>query len=164
MFGKTPSPRIRQVVAGITLALLGWFSITYSRQYDLVLSHFVILNILGTLFLVVGVMIRILAFKEIHWTHHIKNLATSGIYSKTRNPVYLAFAFIIIGIALLSARLLAFIWVLISLIVFFWLAKKEESDLERTFGQDYVRYKKKIPMFLPRVWKLRCLKGRKLEK
>ncbi|MBU0529552.1 isoprenylcysteine carboxylmethyltransferase family protein [bacterium] len=155
MFEKTPSPRIRQIVIGIILVLLGWLSITYSRQYDLVFPHFVILKILGTLFLVVGVMIRILAFKEIHRTHHIKNLATSGIYSKTRNPVYLAFVFIIIGIALLSARLLTFIWTLVSLIVFFWLAKKEESDLERAFGQDYVRYKQKVPMFWPIFWKSR---------
>lgn len=155
MFGKTPSPRIRQVAAGIILVLLGWFSITYSCQYNLALPHFIVFNILGTLFLVVGVVIRILAFKEIHWTHHIKNLATSGIYSKTRNPIYLAFTFIIIGIAFLSARLLTLVWVLITLIIFYWLAKKEEGDLEKAFGQDYLRYKKEVPMFLPRFWKSR---------
>jgi protein-S-isoprenylcysteine O-methyltransferase Ste14 len=151
--GRTPSPRIRQVAAGIALVLLGCFSITYSRQYHLVLPHFVVLNVLGLLSLAVGVGIRILAFKEIHWTHHIEKLATSGIYSKTRNPIYLAFALIIIGIALLSGRFLALVWLLISLAVFYWLAKKEERDLEQAFGQDYARYKQAVPMFLPRVWK-----------
>jgi protein-S-isoprenylcysteine O-methyltransferase Ste14 len=66
---------------------------------------------------------------------------------------YLAFALIIIGIALLSGRSLVFACLLISLAVFYWLAKEEERDLEQAFGQDYVRYKLAVPMFLPRVWK-----------
>ncbi len=153
MLGKTPSPRIRQVAAGILLLLLGWFSLEYSYRYNLILPHFVVFDILGVMFLAVGILIRILAFKEIPWTQHIEKLVTSGIYSKTRNPIYLAFAFIIIGIAFLSARLLTAGWVLISLLVFYWLAKKEEIDLEQVFGTDYLRYKSQTPMFLPRVWK-----------
>ncbi len=153
MFGKTPSPRIRQIATGIALVLLGWFSLEYSYRYNLVLPHSIVFDIFGVIFLMVGVLIRILAFKEIPWTHHIEKLVTSGIYSKTRNPVYLAFGFIIIGIAVLSARLLTIGWVLISVLVFYWLARKEENDLERTFGTDYMRYKNQVPMFLPRVWK-----------
>jgi len=74
----------------------------------------------------------------------------SGIYSKTRNPVYLAFVLIIAGIALLSRRLLALAWVLVSVAVLYYLAKKEENDLEKTFGDEYLKYKKRVPMFLPR--------------
>jgi protein-S-isoprenylcysteine O-methyltransferase Ste14 len=153
MFGKTPSPRIRQLATGIVLLLLGWFSIEYSRRYNLVLPHSIVFDVLGILFLAAGLLIRILAFKEIPWTHHIEKLVTSGIYSKTRNPVYLAFGCIIIGIAFMSARLLTIGWVLISVLVFYWLAKKEESDLERAFGTEYMKYKSQVPMFLPRVWK-----------
>jgi len=150
MTRETPSPRIRQVAAGIVLVLLGWLAISYGRQYGLVLARSAVLDMLSASLLIMGVVVRVMAFKEIRCTYRIKNLVMSGIYSKTRNPVYLAIMFIIAGIALLSRRLLALAWVLVSVAVLYYLAKKEENDLEKTFGDEYMKYKKRVPMFLPR--------------
>jgi protein-S-isoprenylcysteine O-methyltransferase Ste14 len=85
---KTPSPRSRQVIMTIVLLLLGWLSIKYSRQYHLVLPSSPVLETAGVLLLLVGVVVRILAFKELRCTHRIGHLVTSGIYARTRNPVY----------------------------------------------------------------------------
>jgi hypothetical protein len=52
--------------------------------------------------------------KELRCTHRIGHLVTSGIYARTRNPVYLAFILLILGVAFLSRRLLAFLWVAVS--------------------------------------------------
>jgi protein-S-isoprenylcysteine O-methyltransferase Ste14 len=147
---ETPSPRTRQVAAGILLVLLGWFAITYSRRYGLVLPRSAVLDMLSASLLLVGVAVRVMAFKEIRCTYRIKNLVISGIYSRTRNPVYLAFMLIIAGIALLSRGLLALAWALVSVAVLYYLAKKEEKDLEKAFGHEYMKYKKRVPMFLPR--------------
>jgi protein-S-isoprenylcysteine O-methyltransferase Ste14 len=147
---ETPSPRIRQVSAGIVLVVLGWLAITYSDQYGLVLARSPVLDMLSASLLLVGVVVRVMAFKEIRCTYRIKNLVRSGIYSKTRNPVYLAFMLITAGIALLSRGLLALAWALVSVAVLYYLAKKEENDLEKTFGDEYMKYKKRVPMFLPR--------------
>ena len=149
---KTPSPRSRQVIMTIVLLLLGWLSIKYSRQYHLVLPSSPVLETAGVLLLLVGVVVRILAFKELRCTHRIGHLVISGIYARTRNPVYLAFVLIILGVAFLSRRLLAFLWVAVSVLVFWWVAKKEESDLERAFGEEYVRYREGVPILLPKLW------------
>jgi protein-S-isoprenylcysteine O-methyltransferase Ste14 len=148
---KTPSPKIRQIVIAITLVLLGVFSIAYSYEYNLLVHPSILPDAFGGGFLVLGVVIRILALKEIRSTFKIENLVTSGIYSKIRNPIYLSFIFVIVAVSLFSRCLLAFAWSFVSVLVLYWVAKKEESDLEKTFGGQYVSYKKKVPMFLPRL-------------
>lgn len=136
----------------IVLLLLGWLSIKYSHQYQLVLPSSPVLEAAGPLLLLVGVVVRILAFKELQCTHRIEHLVTSDIYARIRNPVYLAFILIILGVAFLSRRLLAFLLVAVSVIVFWWVAKKEESDLEKAFGEEYVMYREGVPTILPKLW------------
>jgi protein-S-isoprenylcysteine O-methyltransferase Ste14 len=59
---------------------------------------------------------------------------------------------VIVGVAVLSRGVLAFIWVFASVLVLYWIAKLEESDLERIFGERYLLYKSSVPMFFPRLW------------
>jgi protein-S-isoprenylcysteine O-methyltransferase Ste14 len=151
MIMKTPSPKVRQTVMAIILVLLGLFLIETSYEYNLLVHPSLLLDAFGGAFLLLGLVIRILAFKEIRNTYRIENLVTSGIYSKIRNPVYLSFIFIIVAVSLFSRCLLAFAWSFVSVLVLYWVAKKEESDLEKAFGGQYVSYKKKVPMFLPRL-------------
>jgi protein-S-isoprenylcysteine O-methyltransferase Ste14 len=148
---KTPSPKVRQTVMAIILVLLGLFLISTSYEYNLLLHPSLFIEIFGGAFLLLGVVIRILAFKEIRCTYKIENLVTSGIYSKIRNPVYLSFILIILAVSLFSRCLLAFGWTCVSVLVLYWVSKKEEGDLEKAFGTQYVSYKKKVPMFLPRL-------------
>jgi protein-S-isoprenylcysteine O-methyltransferase Ste14 len=137
----------------IVLLILGWLSIKYGRQYQLVLPSSPVLEATGALLLLVGVVVRILAFKELRCTHRIDHLVRSGIYARTRNPVYLGFALIILGAAFLSTTWLAFLWAGLSVMVFLWVARKEESDLDRAFGEEYVSYRKRVPMLLPKLWR-----------
>ncbi|MGD0172078.1 MAG: methyltransferase [Halobacteriota archaeon] len=104
----------------------------------------------GGALLLVGVAMRILAFKEIPSTYHIKGLVASGVYAKTRNPIYLGFIFMIVGVAMLSRGVLALIWAFTCVCVLYWIARSEESDLERIFGERYLVYKSTAPMFFPR--------------
>jgi protein-S-isoprenylcysteine O-methyltransferase Ste14 len=136
----------------IVLLVLGWLSIKYSRQYNLVFCSSPVFEAVGTLLLVVGAIVRILALKELRYTHRIDQLVTSGIYARTRNPVYLAFMLVILGVAFLSRRMLAFLWFAVSVLVFWWVAKKEETDLERAFGGEYISYRERVPILLPKLW------------
>jgi protein-S-isoprenylcysteine O-methyltransferase Ste14 len=147
----TPSPRSRQLVIAIIIVLLGWLSISYGYRYHLVFTLYLPLKILTILLIACGVLVRIMAFKEIRSTYRIEHLVTSGIYSRTRNPVYLAFGLIIAGIAIFSLSYLSFIWVFISYLLMFWIAKREERDLEKAFGDSYLKYKREVPAFFPRL-------------
>jgi protein-S-isoprenylcysteine O-methyltransferase Ste14 len=158
---RAPSPRSRQIIAGIALVLLGGFCIGIQGRYDHVSGQLLmrisslglVLRVLGIVLLVIGVAIRILAWIQIPNTHRISNLVTSGIYSRTRNPVYLAFMFIIAGIAFLFPGLLTLMWLVIGIVVLYGLAKLEEGDLENVYGNEYLDYKRSVPLFLPRLRK-----------
>jgi protein-S-isoprenylcysteine O-methyltransferase Ste14 len=158
---RAPSPRSRQIIAGIVLVLLGGFCIANQDRYDHVSSQLplkisslaLVLHVLGIILLVIGVAIRILAWIQIPNTHRISNLVTTGIYSRTRNPVYLAFMLIIVGVALLFPGLLTLMWLVIGIMVLYGLAKLEERDLENVYGNEYLDYKRSVPLFLPRLKK-----------
>jgi protein-S-isoprenylcysteine O-methyltransferase Ste14 len=132
------------------LVLLGWFCISNQDRYDHVSSQLLmkisslalVLHVLSIILLVIGVAIRILAWTQIPNTHRIGNLVTTGIYSRTRNPVYLAFMLIIVGIAFLFPGLLTLMWLVVSIMVLYGLAKLEERDLENVYGNEYLDYKK----------------------
>jgi protein-S-isoprenylcysteine O-methyltransferase Ste14 len=149
---KTPSPRSGQLVIGIALLALGWASIVLSVRYEFLVPPSFALEVTGGALLLVGVAMLILAFKEIPSTYHIKGLVTSGVYAKIRNPIYLGFVLMVVGVAVLSRGVLAFIWAFASVFVLYWTARSEESDSERIFGERYILYKSSVPMFLPRFW------------
>jgi protein-S-isoprenylcysteine O-methyltransferase Ste14 len=72
------------------------------------------------------------------------HLVTSGPYRRFRNPIYLADAMILLGVAELTKNA----WLVIAAGVFAalvtWLAiLPEELHLERRFGKDYLDYKAK---------------------
>ena len=69
-------------------------------------------------------------------------LVTSGPYRVSRNPGYLGMAFAYSGIAILSGAL----WALVPLVPSLFLIdrgviRREERHLERTFGEEYARYR-----------------------
>jgi protein-S-isoprenylcysteine O-methyltransferase Ste14 len=127
-------------------------SIALSVRYDLLVPSSLALEVTGGALLLVGVSMRILTFKEIPSTYHIKGLVTSGVYTKTRNPICLGFIFMIVGVAVLLRGVLALIWAFTSVFVLYRIARSEESDLERIFGERYLLYKGSVPMFFPRFW------------
>lgn len=81
-----------------------------------------------------------------------KKILNTGIYSTVRHPQYLGWILAHIGIStILSAGYSIFFTpVLVALI--YLISKKEENELVKEFGEEYMDYKKEVPMFVPR-WK-----------
>ncbi|MGD2142638.1 MAG: methyltransferase [Candidatus Bathyarchaeota archaeon] len=79
-------------------------------------------------------------------------LITSGVYSKSRNPMLFGYLLCLCGLVLLEGSLSsAFILPLIYLIIWVvWIKLAEEPALERRFKDEYRRYKKNIPFLIPR--------------
>jgi len=148
---NTPSPPGRQVAIVLALLAIGGLCIDLSYQYGLVLSFSPLFPMAGAVFLTGGLILRLLAAWEIRCTQAIETLVTSGVYAWTRNPIYLAFILLMTGAAFLSRAWPSAIWVLVGTTVFYWLAKKEEGDLEAAFGEEYAKYRKEVPLFLPRL-------------
>lgn len=75
-------------------------------------------------------------------------LITTGIFAISRNPIYTAFGFILLGIFLTFPN-----WILLLyLIAGFWLFNRqvlcEENSLKKIYGEEYVEYCKKVRRYL----------------
>ena len=72
-------------------------------------------------------------------------ILSDGIYSISRNPVYLAMSFVYVGIVFIFNLLwmLAPIILVLGLIQFFVISR-EETYLEQKFGAEYLSYKEKV--------------------
>jgi protein-S-isoprenylcysteine O-methyltransferase Ste14 len=82
-------------------------------------------------------------------TIHGNGLVTTGIYSRTRNPLFL-FAVLILWLTpLMTDSLLAFN--VLATIYFYLGARHEERSLKVEYGRAYEKYKRRVPMFLPRL-------------
>ncbi|HHQ68861.1 MAG TPA: isoprenylcysteine carboxylmethyltransferase family protein [Halothiobacillaceae bacterium] len=78
-----------------------------------------------------------------------KNLVTHGIFKRTRNPIYLADAIILIGMVFWFGQLLGILVVA----AFIWYTNRvqiptEERILSTLFGESYQTYCQNVPRWL----------------
>lgn len=72
-------------------------------------------------------------------------IVTSGIFQKSRNPVYLGMVLLCTGIAFLANSLwLLGLVPLLAAVLQKGVIEREEAYLERNFGAEYLRYKAKV--------------------
>jgi protein-S-isoprenylcysteine O-methyltransferase Ste14 len=80
-----------------------------------------------------------------------QKLVVYGVYRHIRNPMISGVFCILLGEAILLGSLPLFFWFasfLVGNLIYIPLA--EEPGLEKRFGAEYLRYKKKVPRWLPR--------------
>jgi protein-S-isoprenylcysteine O-methyltransferase Ste14 len=78
-----------------------------------------------------------------------RTLVTTGIHGRTRNPIYLGFFLVYVGIGLVAHSL----WILaltmpIAVVMRYGVVAREESYLERRFGDAYRDYKARVRRWL----------------
>lgn len=79
------------------------------------------------------------------------DLVMSGIYRFSRNPAFLGFDLVYIGILLMFFNLILFIISLFGAIIFhLQIVNVEEDYLLDTFGEKYLNYKKKVCRYFGR--------------
>lgn len=85
-----------------------------------------------------------------------RELATSGPYSLTRNPLYLGNFLIGAGFCIASWQIISIpIFFLYFLLFYIPLIRIEEKRMKEIFGEDYIQYKKSVPVFFPRFGKIK---------
>ena len=78
-------------------------------------------------------------------------LVTDGIYQISRNPAYLGFDLVYVGILLMFFNLLLFAVSVFAMFMFhLQIVKVEEVFLSTVFGSDYENYKKKVNRYFGR--------------
>ncbi|MDI3546276.1 MAG: hypothetical protein PWP68_1693 [Rikenellaceae bacterium] len=115
--------------------------------------------ILGLLILFCGLLIRQLTIGLVNINRSGKNkhvhaniLHIDGLFSHSRNPLYLGNVLEILGLAILSNSLI-FLVIMFPFFVFIYqsIIIAEEDFLYKKFGQEYLEYKKRVPRWLPNL-------------
>jgi protein-S-isoprenylcysteine O-methyltransferase Ste14 len=78
------------------------------------------------------------------------HLITTGPYGYVRHPLYSAVLALNYAISVATLSYLAVAASTLLLPLWWYLVKTEEEDLIHVWGQEYLDYKKKVPMFFPR--------------
>lgn len=75
-------------------------------------------------------------------------LKTKGIYSVSRNPMYLGFNLLTISAIIYTSSIFVFVLGIYSIIVYHLIIKAEESFLEQRFGNEFLIYKSKTRRYI----------------
>ena len=125
-----------------------------------------------TIFLIAGICILIAGLFLAIWTMVLfnnvgkgtlapwnppENLVVEGPYRYVRNPMIIGILMILLSEYLLLDAVQILLWaVLFFIINNIYFRIYEEKQLKKNFGEDYIKYKKNVPMWIPRLtpWKL----------
>jgi len=81
-----------------------------------------------------------------------RKILNMGVYSKVRHPQYFGWILAHIGISILLSVWFSMLFTPVLIALIYVISRKEENELVREFGENYVDYKKEVPMLIPR-WK-----------
>ena len=123
------------------------------------------LSILLPVRLSVGIVLLVIGVPMVFWTitrflrtkgtpilfNPPAKLVVNGLYRIVRNPMHLGWTVTLVGLALLmqSFTLLVIFIPLFILVHVVYLKSIEEKELEKKFGQAYLDYRRRVPMFIP---------------
>jgi len=104
---------------------------------------------LSLLLLMVSLTLVFLGWKEIYGARG--RLVTWGIYRRLRHPQYLGIWIFILAWLIQWPTVITIVLAPVLVATYYWLARREEAAVAREFGAEYLRYRQRVPMFLPRL-------------
>ena len=139
----------------IGVILIPWLVITIVLSS--ISSYFVFthephtnLQIAGSILLIVGLIFYFSSVRLLLKGLKSGKLVTSGTFGLCQNPLYVSIIFIIIpALSLLLNSWLVLTTCFVGFIPFKLFIKREYQDLEKFFGEEYLKYKRETPEFFP---------------
>ena len=148
MKNKIPPP-----IVTLFFGLCMYFSQEYFQEFNLEF-----LTILSYISYITGLLILVLAvrlFKKQSTTvnpikiENTSSLVTSGIFEYSRNPMYLGMALILFGLAIMFNLIGGTLFTLLfTIYITKFQIRPEEEVMERLFGEDFLKYKQNVRMWL----------------
>jgi len=138
------------IIYGLIMVLL---SIYFDPMFKIPFVPYEFLVITGVILIVAGLPFYLYALVTVMRAFEEGKLLTKGSFGMCRHPVYAAWVvFFVPAIMLffntwLGLTAPVFMYVLIRMLV-----DKEEIYLEEIFGEEYLKYKKRVPFVLPIGW------------
>lgn len=154
MYGFPLTMYILTWLFGSTFPGCLWYPLAILIGEDLFVSVFLgfILPV-SNIIVLMGIFLIIFGWKRIYRAKG--QLVTTGIYGRVRHPQYLGFLLLTLGMNILWVTISTFLLWPILAVLYYRLAKKEDKELEASFGEEYRNYKRVVPLLIPRIKSLR---------
>lgn len=102
----------------------------------------------GLLFVGIGLVIQ--GWRELHRARQQKRLVTDGLYALVRHPQYSGLFIALFGEGIVHwPTVFSVIAFPIIVLMYTLLARREEHKVIAEFGESYVEYQQRVPMFFP---------------
>ena len=108
-------------------------------------------HLLSAIFIGGGFILLASAWKVLYQAQRTRQLATTGPYARVRHPQYTGFILIMLGFLFQWPTLITLVMFPILVYMYVRLARREEREVAVEFGEEYFRYSKRTPAFLPRL-------------
>lgn len=138
----------------ILLALTQLISIFFIKRFPLILESSKI-RYIGFFISLLGVIIFITAMATMRdsWRAGVDNtqktkLVKAGIYKYSRNPAFLGFDLLYIGISLSFSNVINILFTFATILIFHFQILEEEKFLPTVFGQEYLAYKNSTSRYI----------------
>ena len=111
--------------------------------------HMSVLHIVSLVFIIGGFWLLSTAWHVLYQAQHRRKLASTGPYARIRHPQYVAFMLIMFGFLMQWPTLLTLLMFPVLVFMYARLAKAEECDSEKAFGDAWRNYASRTPAFIP---------------
>lgn len=137
---------------------LSWFALGFIEK-DIInlvgsFTDNFIVHFIGILFSFIGVMVFIQAMVSMKTSWRVgidKNTKTSlvtyGIYKYSRNPAFVGFDIMFVGLFLTYPNFLILVLLMLNVFAIHRLILQEEKHLQSMFNEEYISYCKKTPRY-----------------
>jgi len=106
-----------------------------------------IIHLVSNGMVVIGFVIMWKGWKLVHRAKG--ELVTGGMYAYVRHPQYSALFLVMTGMLLQWPTLISILMFPVLVFVYYRLSKREEEEMIKTFGDEYISYFGRTPMFVP---------------
>jgi protein-S-isoprenylcysteine O-methyltransferase Ste14 len=98
-----------------------------------------------------GFVLLAAAWRVLYAAQQTHQLATTGPYAHLRHPQYVGFMLIMLGFLFQWPTLLTLVMFPVLVWMYVRLARREEREVQAEFGEEYTRYVRRVPGFIPRL-------------
>lgn len=115
--------------------------------------HFNLIHILSMALIFGGFILLSASWRVLYAAQKSHQLATTGPYARLRHPQYVGFFLIMLGFLVQWPTILTLLMFPILTYMYFRLAKNEEREVKKEYGQLYLEYAAHVPTFIPKLKK-----------
>jgi protein-S-isoprenylcysteine O-methyltransferase Ste14 len=114
--------------------------------------------LLGYAVAFVGIGLFAQGWRQVYRARQDDQLVTDGLYRYVRHPQYTGLFIALFGEGIIHWPTIFSVGLFpLVVVVFTWLARREERDMIDQFGEGYRTYQRRVPMFIPRWEQWRSL-------